>query len=423
VNQSNIDMGHEWIVETNSPGQPLLLKVKVNGSLRGYLAVDSLVGGRCCGGVRLMPDLDETEMRGLARAMTLKYGFLGLPQGGAKAGVLGNPEASTEERHLALNSFAQAIAPLLSSRFYVPGTDMGTNLRDIRQMVLSAGITPGRRELQESNSGYFTALSVYSSVKVGARQLGLTLSQCSAVVEGLGKVGMPLVELLASSGIKVVAVSTSRRAIYNPQGLDVQKLYQLSEQYFEDPLSHYSEAEQIPLKQLLELPVEIVSPCARHNSIGEAEVPRLRARLIAAGANNPVTSEAELSLAQKGILYLPDFVSNCGGVLGGTMEYAGWSRHQISKTILEDLGNWIQSLLSAARRQNRLPGELAAEIALAQMVQLQQAAKRPSLRRTIFHGIIEAYRRGWIPRWLPPLGGSNFFKNRFGHLDVDGIPS
>jgi glutamate dehydrogenase (NAD(P)+) len=405
-------MSQEWTIDTASTGQPLIVKVKSNGSLLGYLAVDSMVDGKCCGGVRMMPDLDESEMRRLARAMTLKYGFLGLPQGGAKAGVLGNPEAKPAQRQQVLQAFAQAIAPLLSSRFFVPGTDMGTSLQDIRHMLNSVGITQSPRELQGSNSGFYTALSVFCGAVVGMRHLGLSLYQSSAAVEGLGKVGMPLVDLLADAGASIVAVSTAKRAIYNPQGLDVHRLRQLSKQSAEDPLSRYDQAEQIPLKQLFELPVEIVCPCARQDSIGEAEVPRLRARLIAAGANNPVTPEAEPLIAQKGILYLPDFVSNCGGVLGGTMEYAGYSLRQIRKTILEDLGDAMSMLLIDATRQNRSARELATQLALAQLTRLQQKANHPSLKQKLFGGIIEAYRRAWIPKALPPIVAPNFFKNR-----------
>src|SRR3989304_5438495 len=97
-----------------------------DGNVLGYVAIDSTVRDRSCGGLRMLPDIDEAEIRALARSMTLKYGFLGLPQGGAKAGVRCDPEAPKEERRQRLATFGQAIAPLLLSRIYVPGTDMGT---------------------------------------------------------------------------------------------------------------------------------------------------------------------------------------------------------------------------------------------------------------------------------------------------------
>ncbi|MDI7277102.1 MAG: Glu/Leu/Phe/Val dehydrogenase dimerization domain-containing protein, partial [Anaerolineae bacterium] len=98
--------------------------------------------------------VDEEEIRGLARAMTLKYGFLGLPQGGAKAGVRGDPEAPLPERRERLLAFARAIAPLLQRRIYVPGTDMGTDNADIRTLLQVVGVRVKARELRGTDSGY-----------------------------------------------------------------------------------------------------------------------------------------------------------------------------------------------------------------------------------------------------------------------------
>ena len=92
----------------------------------GYVAVDSAINGRSCGGLRMLPDVGADEMVGLARAMTLKYGFLGLPQGGAKGGVRGDPEAPVDGRRSALARFANGVAPLLRDGTYVPYADMGT---------------------------------------------------------------------------------------------------------------------------------------------------------------------------------------------------------------------------------------------------------------------------------------------------------
>jgi glutamate dehydrogenase/leucine dehydrogenase len=218
--------------------------------------------------------------------------------------------------------------------------------------------------------------------------------------------------MLGEMGARVVAVSTSHRAIYQPKGLDIPQLSRLAREFKEDPLSHYEGAEQIPLKQLLELPVEILCPCARHNSIGSEEASRLQARLIAAGANNPVTPSAESILLNREILFLPDFVTNCGGVLGGTMEYAGFTFNQIKRTLLEDLGHNVQSLLTASQLHGKSPRELATQAALAQMARVQISAQDHSFRGKMMNGITQAYRRGWIPRRLPALVSPDFFKAR-----------
>ena len=109
------------LVSTNAD-QQLVCVARDGNDVLGYVAVDSTVGGRARGGLRMAPDVDEAEVCGLARAMTLKYGFLGLPQGGAKAGVRGDPEAPPEERRARLAAFARLVAPLLRSRVFTPDT-------------------------------------------------------------------------------------------------------------------------------------------------------------------------------------------------------------------------------------------------------------------------------------------------------------
>jgi glutamate dehydrogenase/leucine dehydrogenase len=139
----------------------------------GYLVIDSFVGARSCGGLRMPPDIDKAEICSLAQAMTLKYGFLGLPQGGAKAGVRGNAEASSEDRRRVLKAFGTAIAELLQSRVYGPATDMGTDNADIRSMLHSVGVPVKPRELRGTQSGYYTALTVMAGAKQAAKHLGL----------------------------------------------------------------------------------------------------------------------------------------------------------------------------------------------------------------------------------------------------------
>ncbi|MCX7916157.1 MAG: hypothetical protein N3A53_07640, partial [Verrucomicrobiae bacterium] len=141
--------------------------------------IDSTIGGRACGGLRLRPDLQEAEVALLARAMTLKFGYLALPHGGAKAGVIGEAEAPPEVKRERLLAFARGIAPLLRSRGYAPHSDMGTTNADIRALLESVGLRVKRRELRGENSGYYTALSVMAGIREGARHVGLDLSRAT----------------------------------------------------------------------------------------------------------------------------------------------------------------------------------------------------------------------------------------------------
>ena len=381
-----------------------------HGNVLGYVAIDSTVGGRSCGGLRMLPDIDEAEIRALARSMTLKYGFLGLPQGGAKAGVIGDPEAPRQERLERLVEFGHAIADLLHTRAYIPNADMGTQNNDIRYMLNALGIRVGRRELQSNSSGYYTAHSVLAGVVQSAWHIGLNLSKCTAAIEGFGNVGRPLASLLVSAGIKVVAISTSRGALYNPSGLEVDRLARLAEEAGSRAVEVYREAQFISREALLELPVDILCPCARWNSIHSGNATRISAHIISPGANNPVTPEAESTLFKRGGLSLPDFVTNSGGVLGGTMEFASVSREKIMAFIDRHIGARIAWLLKEAEAKCVLPREVAEPLALHHFEKVAQRAAHPTPLGRLFSTGLELYRGGWVPGPLVGTLSLHYFK-------------
>lgn len=375
----------------------LVCTVTADSRVLGFVVIDSTVGGRSCGGLRMLPDIDEAEMRGLARAMTLKYGFLGLSLGGAKAGLRADPEASPEERQERLLAFGRAIAPLLVSRTYIPGTDMGTTNEDIRRILLDVGLRPLPRDLKDTEFGYYTALTVFIGVQQAARHLEISLPGLRVAIEGYGKVGLPLSNLLDHAKVCVVAVSTSRGALYNPGGLNVAQLNRLAAEYGSHMVDHCTDGQRIERAALLELPVDILCPCARHDSIHADNVARIRARVICAGANNPVTPEAERRLAARGVLCLPDFVTNCGGVLGGTLEFASITRTRIEAFMQQHIASRIADLLSEAARQNVLPREVAVRVALARSEKVRGRVSRLTVGGHLRRTAVNLYRRGWIP--------------------------
>jgi glutamate dehydrogenase (NAD(P)+) len=341
-------------ISHNSMDSQLRITISKGDEVIGYLVIDSIVGGHSYGGIRIMPDIDEEEVNLLARSMTLKFGFLGLPHGGAKAGVLGNPEGPHEERLERLKAFGQAIATLLVNRVFIPSTDMGTEMHDIRYMVKSAGIPLRRRDFSVERSGYYTALTVFISLKQAARHLGMKIDKSTIAIEGFGKVGAALAVLLSEANAHVVAISTSRGAIYNPMGLNIVRLNQLTAEAGSRVVDIYTDAERIDRESLLELPVDILCPCARINSIHAGNAGSISARFICPGSNNPVTEEAEHVLFEKGIISLPYFVTNCGGVLGGTMEFASMKKKKIEEFIDLAIGSRMASLLDEATR-NKVP--------------------------------------------------------------------
>ena len=368
-------------------------------SVLGYVVVDSTIRGRSCGGLRMLPDVDEPELRYLARSMTLKYGFLALPQGGAKAGIRGDPDAPLDQRRKLLVEFARVIAPLLRSKTFLPCADMGTKGADIRYMLGSVGLPVPRRHLPGDASGYYTALSVLAGAGQAARHLRFDLAGCTAAIEGFGSVGRPLANLLAGQGVKVVAISTSSGAIYDPKGLGVDRLERLAEEAGSAVVELYWRAERIDRAALLELDVDLLCPCARHHSIHEGNAARIAARAICPGANNPLTEPAEVALTQRGVLCLPDFVTNCGGVLGGTMEFAAIAPRSIAAFIERHLAAAIGAILDQADRDRVPPRAVAEAMAMRRFDRVKHRAEH-SLSSRLFGAAVGLYRCGLLPSRL-----------------------
>jgi glutamate dehydrogenase/leucine dehydrogenase len=398
----------------DSIGSQLSCTVKRGGEVLGYVAIDSTIGGRSCGGLRMLQDVDEAEIADLARAMTLKYGFLGLPQGGAKAGVRGDPEASAEVRREHLLAYGQAIAPLLRSRVYIPHPDMGTDNTTIRYLLGSVGIKVKPRELRGTDSGYYTALTVMAGIKQGSLHVGLDLSRSSVAIEGFGKVGGALGGLLAAAQIRVVAVSTSRGALFNPRGLDMKLVSALANEMGSRFVEAYQDAEHLARIALLELPVDVLCPCARHGSVHADNAPRIAAKLISPGANNPVTPEAERILEERSVLCLPDFVTNSGGVLGGTMEFANHIRETIEMFIDQRIGARIARLLEEAAQQKTPLRALAERDSNHRFARMQRAAAHPTLKGRLLEAGLECHRRGWVPGPLMRRLSMPYFVKRAG---------
>jgi glutamate dehydrogenase (NAD(P)+) len=369
----------------------------------GHIAIDSTIGGRSAGGLRMMPDVDEAELRELARTMTLKYGFLGMPVGGAKAGVRGDPEAPEEERRLRLAAFARAMALFLQSGLYAPATDMGTDSDDILYLMQTIGMPISHAEREGIHSADYTALTVLSAVRQALSHVELSLSESSVAIEGWGKVGSALGGLLSEAGARIVAVSTVRGAVFNAQGLDVKKLQSLAREAGSRVVDVYENGQRLERGALLSLPVDVLCPCARHHSIHGGNVDSVAARIICPGANSPLTAEAERLLFERGVLCLPDFVTNSGGALGAILEGASASEAQIAAFIEAHFEKRIAWLLDEAARQQALPRDVAVPLALDRFEEMGRYASRGALLAAVgqlrkLGEKLEA--RGWVPKRL-----------------------
>ncbi len=378
---------------------PSVVRVKDGAELVGFLAVDSLVGGRCCGGVRMLPDVSEEELRILARCMTLKYGLLGLPHGGAKAGVLGDPEAPDDYRRRRLARFGAALRDLLQTRSYAPGPDMGTNNRDIARMLADNGIRPSPKDFRVLDSGFNTALGVFASAREAGFTAGIKLQGARAAIHGFGAVGSSLARLLWQAGAKVVAIATAHGGLAEPGGFDIPALLEAASRMGSRLPESFS-GRRTPPEAALEADVEFLFPCARHHAIHEGNVAAIRALVVTPGANAACTPQAENALLKRGVICIPDFVANAGGVLGGTMEFAGIERPRIAELLLSWMAEIARSLLTAAAREGRTARELAQAFALRRHARIQQQAGNPSFSRRIIDLGVRLHRAAIAPEPL-----------------------
>ena len=370
-----------------------------NVGLHAYLVIDTTRNGHSCGGLRILEDVTLEEVKALARAMSLKYGFLKRNVGGAKAGIVLPEGCTPKQRTQILVAFGRKLSPILKNKIYIPWTDMNSSVEDLATIMKSAGC--GFKGM--SDSSYFTALTVVSAVKAACEIQGIDISTASVAIEGFGNVGSNVGRELSRWGTKIVGVSTTKGAIYDNGGLDIEKLVELRKGYGNDLVRYYgngtgfTEAKEL----LLEMDADILIPCARPWTINAKNMNRIRAKMIVPGANVPVTEEAEEFLHKRGILCLPDFVCNSGGVFGTALYDSGVRTSEVHEFIMKEFGLLVKELICRSVKDNCRPSEVAGNIAEGNFNSLNWGyAKRGRIKKYLDFGLRMSYRTHVIPHWL-----------------------
>ena len=399
------------IMNAKSDQPQLICIVKEDDEILGYLVVDTFVEGRSHGGIRIHQDVSETEIRLLANTMTWKDAFLGLPFGGAKAGVLGDPDAPTAVRREKLNRFGRAIEPLLSKELFVPAADMGTNLSDIREMLAAAGIAYQRNRLPEVSSGLYTAHSVFAGVRALAKSQGRSLQGLSAVIDGFGKVGSELARLLDQHGVQIVAVTTSRGALYNPGGLDIANLRSEYKQSGSGFVLNSQEGKMIDRELLWKKSFDVLCPCAQILSIDEPLARTIQASIVCPAANHPWSLEVERIFNTRGIVYWPEFAVNNGGILGTAMTYMAFSHEEIVGFMEVEYGCIFKALLDAAVERDLGIRGVCEEF--ARQHQWRADAGTRSKILSVFNELgLGMHRRGFVPGFLVRWYARGYFRSK-----------
>ncbi|UCH74618.1 MAG: Glu/Leu/Phe/Val dehydrogenase [Rhodospirillales bacterium] len=329
--------------------------------LKAILVVDNVAAGPAIGGVRMAPDVTLEECFRLARAMTFKNAAAGLAHGGGKSVIFADPAMEPAAKERLVRAFAAAIGPIED---YIAGPDMGTDevamawVRD--EIGRSVGLPReiGGIPLDEIGA---TGFGLVAAAEVAAGHAGLALDGARVAVQGFGSVGKHAARFFAEKGAILVGASDSRGAIHDPGGLDVAALIALK-----DEGGHVVDlpaGEKLAGDALIGVDCDIWVPAARPDVIRADNAAELRARLVVQGANIGVTEEAEALLAARGVLSVPDFISNAGGVICAAVEYHEGTEAQAFQTIDEKIRANTAEVLARADRDDILPREAAVDLA------------------------------------------------------------
>jgi glutamate dehydrogenase len=313
------------------PMRTIIVNIPVtmdDGSTRvftGYRVQYNDVLGPTKGGIRYHPDLTLDEVIALSAWMTLKTAVTGLPLGGGKGGIRCNPkDMSRGELERLTRGYTRALARFIGPRSDVPAPDVYTDAQtmawimdEYSQMVgyNAFGVVTGKPVATGGSLGRNEATSrgVMYTVIEASKHLGLDLQAATVVVQGFGNVGFHAARLLHELGCKIVAVSDSRGAIYNSEGLDPTKV--LEHKKKTGSVTGYKGCKALSNAELLELKCDILIPSALENQITQANASKIKAKIVAEGANGPTTPDADETLFRNGVFVIPDILANSGGVI------------------------------------------------------------------------------------------------------------
>jgi glutamate dehydrogenase (NAD(P)+) len=332
--------------------------------LRGTLVVDNVARGPSIGGVRMAPDVSTQECFRLARAMTFKNAAADLPHGGGKSVMYGDPAMPRERKEEMVRAFACALEEVDQ---YIFGPDMGTDeecmgwVRDEIGRAVGLPSEIGGIPLDELGA---TGWGLLHAIKVACEFSGRDLAGTRIAVQGFGAVGKHAARFLAEAGAVIVGAAELGGTISCPDGLDVDQLLALKREG--GSLLDYPDGPGVikgDTESIIDVPCDIWIPAARPDVIREDNVDRLQTDMIISGANIPMTPGAEQILHERGVLHVPDFIANAGGVICAAMEYQGASRSAAMEIIEEKVSYNVRRVLETARAEQSTTRQAAENMA------------------------------------------------------------
>jgi glutamate dehydrogenase (NAD(P)+) len=370
----NLDAGiHERL---RFPRKSLVVSVPIkldNGQTKvflGYRVQHDQTLGPSKGGIRFHHDVELGEVAALSMWMTWKCALLNLPFGGAKGGVCCFPEEmSMDELERLARRYTTEILTMIGPERDIPAPDMYTNEQIMAWIMdtysnfigyavpgvvtgkpVSVGGTLGRTEATGRGVALVVDLFMQKNKALAAGP------QATVAVQGFGNVGSITAKYLHQKGYKIVAVSDVKGALYDPEGIDIPRLMAYVKE--QGSVEGYHPGQLLEGKEILELEVDVLVPAALANVITESNAPRVKAKLIAEGANGPITPDADHILESKGITVIPGILANAGGVVVSYFEWVQdiqhlfWTEEEVVSKLYQLMGRAFDEVYHKALELN-----------------------------------------------------------------------
>src|SRR6201991_2078348 len=332
----------------------------------GYRVQYNITLGPAKGGIRYHPGVTLDEVTALAAWMTWKCAVAHIPFGGGKGGIIVDPtRLSRRELEALTRRYVAEIVDAIGPEKDVPAPDVNTNdqimawIMDTYSMhvghtatavvtgkPIEMGGSLGRREA--------TGRGVMIVTREAAKHLKLDIKGATVAVQGFGNVGSVSADLLSKIGAKIVAVTDWKGGVYNPTGLDIEKMLEYSKQH--KTIDGSPGGEPMDNEQLFSLDVDVLVPAALENQITEDNASVIKAKIVAEGANGPTTPEAHRQLHERGVFVIPDILANAGGVTTSYFEWVQdrhgyfWEEEEVNRRLEAKMVEAFQDVLDTSVR-------------------------------------------------------------------------
>ena len=343
----------------------------------GYRVQHNITRGPAKGGIRYSPEVTLDEIKALAMLMTWKCAIVNIPFGGAKGGVVCNPgKMSEEELERLTRRYTSEIISIIGPEKDIPAPDIATNSQtmawimdtysidkgySVPGVVTGKPIAIGGSEGRTEATGRGVVYTLLNTLK----HLDLDLEGKKVVIQGYGKVGSVVANLLFKEGCKIIGIGEIDGAVYNPDGLNINKLNKHREK--SGSVVGFKEADIISNKKLLELKCDILIPAALENQITDDNASRIKAKIIVEAANGPVTPAADKILKEKKIFIVPDILANAGGVTVSYFEWVQglqsyfWTEREVNLKLRDIITKAFYKVLEISLKK-KVPMRMAAHI-------------------------------------------------------------